>query len=56
VNGLMMDFQLTLPAILLTFAFAATAVVIGEITRLLGIGGGIQGMVPQFFAQIAGRV
>ncbi|WP_426692715.1 oligosaccharide flippase family protein [Sphingomonas sediminicola] len=40
----------------LTFAFAATALAIGEITRLLGIGGGIQGMIPQFLLQIAGKV
>jgi hypothetical protein len=41
--------------LLLTFAFVATAVIIGEITRLLGIGGGVQAMIPHFLAALTFR-
>jgi len=39
----------------LTIAFAVTAVVVGEITRILGVGGGIQSIVPHLIAG-AGRL
>ena len=32
--------------LLLTLAFAVTAVVVGEITRILGVGGGLQAILP----------
>jgi O-antigen/teichoic acid export membrane protein len=34
----------------LTIGFAVTAVIVGEITRILGVGGGIQSIVPHLIA------
>src|SRR5437763_1977264 len=34
----------------LTIAFVVTAVVVGEITRILGVGGGVQSIVPHLIA------
>lgn len=39
--------------LLLTLAFAATAVVVGEFTRILGIGGGLQAILPHLLTGAA---
>jgi O-antigen/teichoic acid export membrane protein len=41
--------------VLLTLAFAATAVVVGEFTRILGVGGGLQAILPHLLPG-AGRL
>ena len=37
--------------LVLTMAFAITAVVVGEITRVLGVGGGVQSIIPHLLIQ-----
>jgi O-antigen/teichoic acid export membrane protein len=41
--------------LILTLAFAGTAVGVGEITRVLGIGGGVQSIIPHLIAATGGR-
>ena len=40
--------------LLLTLAFAGTALVVGELTRMLGVGGGLQAIYPHLVGGMAG--
>ncbi|MEO8455039.1 MAG: oligosaccharide flippase family protein, partial [Sphingomicrobium sp.] len=37
--------------LVLTLAFGTTAILVGELTRILGVGGGVQSIVPHLLAQ-----